>query len=207
MSNSTIQLLAFDKFNGEGYSTWKSNINTIFVVNDLSFVLTEECPPVPSSTITRNVRDVYNRWVRENEKAQAYILASISDVLNKKHKVMPTAREIMTSLQKMFGQPSSSVTHEAIKYIYVTCMKHGTNVREHVLDVMVHFNVAEAHGATDEMSQIEPSETLTTFSKNAHNEDQPPENTHDDRDPCNAGDEDDQNNVGDSHIQGEERVS
>ncbi|XP_038888931.1 uncharacterized protein LOC120078705 [Benincasa hispida] len=147
MSNLIIQLLAFDKFNGENYSNWKSNINTILVVDDLRFVLMEEHPPVPSSTATGNVRDVYDRWVRANEKARAYIMASISDVLNKKHEVIPTARKIMVSLQEMFGQPSSSVSHEANKYVYVTRMKDGTNVREHVVDIMVHFNIAVAHGA------------------------------------------------------------
>ncbi|XP_038889332.1 uncharacterized protein LOC120079244 [Benincasa hispida] len=113
----------------------------------------EECPPVLSTIANRNVRDIYERWVRANEKAWAYILASISDELNKKHEVMPIAREIMASLQEIFGQPSSSVRHEAIKYVYVTRMKDvthmkdGINVREHVLDMMVYFNVAEAHGA------------------------------------------------------------
>ncbi|XP_038896528.1 uncharacterized protein LOC120084779 [Benincasa hispida] len=103
MSNSIIQLPASDKFNGEGYSNWKSNINTMLVVDDLRFVLTEECPPVPSTTANQNVRDIYDRWVRANEKARAYILARISDVLNKKHEDMPTAREIMGSLQEMSG--------------------------------------------------------------------------------------------------------
>ncbi|XP_038896519.1 uncharacterized protein LOC120084769 [Benincasa hispida] len=101
---------------------------------DLRFVLTEDSSPVPSTTANQNVRDIYDRCVRANEKAQAYILVSISDILNKKHEVMPTAHEIMTSLQEMFGQPSSSVRHEVIKYVYVTPMKDGTNVREHRYD-------------------------------------------------------------------------
>ncbi|XP_038877305.1 uncharacterized protein LOC120069587 [Benincasa hispida] len=155
MSNSIIQLLASDKFNGEGYSKWKSNINTILVVDDPRFVLTEEFPPVPSSTANRNIQDIYDKWVGANEKARAYILASISDVLNKKHVIMPTARKIMASLQEMFEQPSPSVRHEAIKYVYVTRMKYRTNVREHVLDMMVHFNVAKAHRVMiDETSQV-----------------------------------------------------
>ncbi|XP_038902401.1 uncharacterized protein LOC120089040 [Benincasa hispida] len=155
MSNSIIQLLTSDKFNGESYSNWKSNLNTILVVDDLRFVLTEECPPIPSLTKNRSVQDAYDRWVRANEKARAYILESISDVLNKKYETMLIACEIMASLQEMFGQPSSSVRNEAIKYVYNSQMKDGTNVKEHVLDMMVHLNVAEAHGATiDETSQV-----------------------------------------------------
>ncbi|XP_038902404.1 uncharacterized protein LOC120089043 [Benincasa hispida] len=88
-------------------------------------------------------------------KTPGHILASISDVLNKKHEVMPTASEIMASLQEMFGQLLSSVRHETINYVYVTRMKDGTNVREHVLDMMLHFNIAESHGAMiDETSQV-----------------------------------------------------
>ncbi|XP_038874918.1 uncharacterized protein LOC120067424 [Benincasa hispida] len=145
MSNSVIQLRASDKFNRDGYSKWKSNINTILVVDDVRFMLIEECSPVPSSTATRNVLDIYDRWVRANGKARAYILASISDVLNKKYEVMGTARETMVSLQEMYGQPSFSVRHEVITYICVMRMKDGTSVREHALDMMVHFNVAKAH--------------------------------------------------------------
>ncbi|XP_038904238.1 uncharacterized protein LOC120090582 [Benincasa hispida] len=101
------------------------------------------------------VQDIYDQWVRANEKSRAYILACISDVLNKKHEVMPTAREIMVSLQEMFEHPSSSIRLEAIKYVYGTRMKNGSNVREHVLDMMVHFNIVEAHGAIiDEISQL-----------------------------------------------------
>ncbi|XP_038904302.1 uncharacterized protein LOC120090657 [Benincasa hispida] len=133
MSNLIIQLLASDKFSDEGYSNWKSNINTILVVVDL-------------------------RWVRASEKSRAYILTSIYDVLNKKHEVMPIAHEIMASLQEMFGQPSSSVRHKAIKYVYVTRMKDGTNIREYVLDMMVHFSVAKAHRMMiDETSQTHQS--------------------------------------------------
>ncbi|KAA0056018.1 gag/pol protein [Cucumis melo var. makuwa] len=67
----------------------------------------------------------------------------MSDVLAKKHDSLATAKEIMDSLKEMFGQPSWSLRHEAIKYIYTKKMKEGTSVREHILDKMMHFNIAE----------------------------------------------------------------
>ncbi|KAA0065519.1 gag/pol protein [Cucumis melo var. makuwa] len=43
---------------------------------------------------------------------------------------------------------------QAIKYIYTKCMKEGTSVREHVLDMMMHFDNAEVNGgAIDEANQ------------------------------------------------------
>ncbi|KAA0035545.1 gag/pol protein [Cucumis melo var. makuwa] len=73
------------------------------------------------------------------------------DVLAKKHESLATAKEIMDSLKGMFGQPKWFLKHEAIKYIYTKRMKEGTSVREHVLDMMMPFKIAEVNGgAIDE---------------------------------------------------------
>ncbi|TYK14939.1 gag/pol protein [Cucumis melo var. makuwa] len=79
----------------------------------------------------------------------------MSDVLAKKHESLATAKEIMDSLKGMFGQPEWSLRHETIKYIYTKCMKEGTSVRKHVLDMIMHFNIAVVNGgAIDEANQV-----------------------------------------------------
>ena len=64
-------------------ATRKSNLNTILVVDDLKFVLTEERPLAPASNANQNVWKAYDRWVKANQKARVYILANMSDVLEK----------------------------------------------------------------------------------------------------------------------------
>ncbi|TYK06494.1 gag/pol protein [Cucumis melo var. makuwa] len=155
MNSSIVQLLASEKLNDDNYAAWKSNLNTILVVDDLRFVLTEECPQTPASNANRTSRKAYDRWIKENEKVRVYILASMSDVLAKKHESLTIAKKIMDSLKEMFGQPEWSLRHEAIKYIYTKCMKEGTSVREQVLDMMMHFNIAKVNGgAIDEANQV-----------------------------------------------------
>ncbi|KAA0032130.1 gag/pol protein [Cucumis melo var. makuwa] len=79
----------------------------------------------------------------------------MSDVLAKKHESLAMAKEIMDSLREMFGQPSWSLRHEAIKYIYTKQMKEGTSVREHVVDMIVHFNIAKVNGSPiNEANQV-----------------------------------------------------
>ncbi|KAA0054281.1 gag/pol protein [Cucumis melo var. makuwa] len=162
MNSSIVQLLAFEKLNGDNYAAWKSNLNTKLMVDDLRFVLTEECPQTPASNANRTSRKAYDRWIKANEKAHVYIFASMSDVLAKRHESLATTKEIMDSLKGMFGQPEWSLRHEAIKYIYTKRMKEETSVREHVLDMMMHFNIAEVNGgAIDEaisVSKILPKE-------------------------------------------------
>ena len=74
----------------------------MLVCENNRFVLTEECPAGPVVNAARSVRDPYEHWIQANNKAQAYMLASMSDVLRIKHERMETVIEIMDSLQNMF---------------------------------------------------------------------------------------------------------
>ncbi|KAA0067449.1 gag/pol protein [Cucumis melo var. makuwa] len=85
----------------------------ILVITDLRFVLMEECPPFPTKYASQSVRDAYDRWTKANDKARLHILASMSDILSKKHEIMVTTRQIMDSLREMFGQPSIQIKQEA----------------------------------------------------------------------------------------------
>ena len=117
------------------------------MVNDLKFILIEECPQVPALDVPWSVHEAYEKWIQANEKARVYILASIADVLVKKVERMVTAKEIMESMQEMFGQKSSQLKHDALKFIYNARMEECTSVWEHVLEMMVHFNIVEINGA------------------------------------------------------------
>ncbi|KAA0040515.1 gag/pol protein [Cucumis melo var. makuwa] len=101
-----LDMLAADKLNGNNYASWKNTINIVLIIDDLRLVLVEECPQVPAANATRTVQEAYERWVKANEKARVYILVSLSEVFAKKHASMLSTREIMDSLQEMFGQAS-----------------------------------------------------------------------------------------------------
>ena len=61
----------------------------------------------------------------------------------------------MDSLREMFEQPSYSLRDEVIKHIYTKRMKEGAFIREHVLDMMMHFNIVEVNGEPiDEAKQV-----------------------------------------------------
>ncbi|KAA0045327.1 DNA-binding protein HEXBP-like [Cucumis melo var. makuwa] len=113
MSSTIIALLKKDQLTGKNYATWKSKLNMILVIADLRFVLMEECPPFLTKYASQSERDVYDRWTKANDKARLHILASMSDILSKKHEIMVTARQIIDSLREMFGQPSIQIKLEA----------------------------------------------------------------------------------------------
>ena len=53
----------------------------MLVCENNRFVLTEECPAEPAANAACSVRQPYERWIQANNKAQAYMLARMSNVL------------------------------------------------------------------------------------------------------------------------------
>ena len=60
-------------------------------------------PPPPNNNATRLVREEYDHWVASNNKAIAYMLATMFNVLQAKFEVKETVVEILDSLQEIFG--------------------------------------------------------------------------------------------------------
>ena len=54
MTSATLNMLAADKLNGNNYASWKNTINTVLIIDDLRFVLVEECPRVLTANVTWN---------------------------------------------------------------------------------------------------------------------------------------------------------
>ncbi|KAG6467586.1 hypothetical protein ZIOFF_074616 [Zingiber officinale] len=155
MGNPIMSLLTNNTLTGENFPKWKSNINIVLVSENNRFVLTEECPPVPPANVTRAVRELYDRWIASNNKAKAYMLASMSDALRSKMEPKECAFEIMESLQEMFGQQSEQARHEATRKYTNARMILGTHVRDHVMQMTNYFSEAEMHGAViDEGTQV-----------------------------------------------------
>ncbi|KAA0051407.1 gag/pol protein [Cucumis melo var. makuwa] len=113
----------------------------ILVIADLRFVLMEECSPFPTQNASQSVRDAYDCWTKTNDKARVYILASMSDILSKKHEIMVTALHfnvvemnetvfdeksqvsfILKSLPKSFLQFHSNAEMNKVEYNMTTLL-------------------------------------------------------------------------------------
>ena len=113
-------------------------------------------PPQPNNNATHHVREEYDHWVASNNKAIAYMLATMSDVLWAKFEVKETVVEILDSLQEIFGQKNEPASIEII-YKYITArMKSRIPVRDHIMMMTNYFSEAELHGAEiDQVMQVE----------------------------------------------------
>lgn len=55
----------------------------------------------------------------------------------------------------MFDQQSFTLMYKAIKYVYNSIIKEVTTIREHVLNMIIHFNATKLNGyVINESSQV-----------------------------------------------------
>ena len=147
MSNPIIALLSKDVLTGENFQKWKSNLNIVLVGENIKYILSVPRPPLPNNTTARHDKDAYDQWVASNNKAIAYMLASMSDVLRAKFENNDSAVDILDSLQEMFGQKNEQACIEITGKYTTARMKTGTPVTDHVMMMTNYFTEAELHRA------------------------------------------------------------
>ena len=127
MSNSMMALYSKDVVTGENFPKWKSNLNIVLLSKSIRFILTEEKPAFPYSTVSRVQREEYDRWNMANNKAIAFMLESISDAMRTKWEGKETAMQIFDSLQEMFGMQSEQARIELTRKCTSTKMIFGNS--------------------------------------------------------------------------------
>ena len=60
MSNHILSLLGTEKLTSDNFAKWKKNMNIILVLDNLKFVLTEECPPQLAANANKSQKNAYD---------------------------------------------------------------------------------------------------------------------------------------------------
>ena len=155
MSNIIIALLSKDVLTGDNFQNWKSNLNIVLVGENIRYVLNVPKLPIPNNTATRQVKAEFDQWIASNNKAIAYMLASMSDVLRAKFENQESAVEILNSLQEMFGQKNEQAYKEITGKYTTARMKTGMPVKDQVMMMTNYFAEAVLHRAEiDQVMQV-----------------------------------------------------
>ena len=152
-----ISILTDHKLNEDNFKDWKRNLLIILSCEKHKFVLEEPCPaePRPGPQQVEGYLS-YTRWKESNDIARCYMLASMSNALQKQHESYITAREIMDNLEDMFGGQESLARQKAITSLMICKQKAGTPVKSHMIKMMGFFAEAADNGAElDYNTQIE----------------------------------------------------
>ena len=145
--NPLSAILNQNKLNGQNYVDWKRNLDIVLTAEGYKYVLSTTKPQEPDSEATQEVNDQYEKWVKANDMAKCYILASMSNVLQHQHQYYTIASDIMFNLSETFGSQGRLARQKAMREFLSTKMSEGTPVHDHLLKMFDHLNTLEVLGA------------------------------------------------------------
>nr|XP_009606827.1 uncharacterized protein LOC104101115 [Nicotiana tomentosiformis] len=154
--NPFAAILTQNKLEGPNYVDWKRNLDIVLIAEEYKFMLDEVCPEKLGDNATDDEHKAYQKWVKADEMARCYILASMLNVLQHQHQSMESAYDIPENLKEMFGDHNRAAKQTAMKAFLNTKMVEGSYVRDHVLKMMSLLNELEVLGSNiDKDTQVE----------------------------------------------------
>ncbi|KAH0636214.1 hypothetical protein KY290_036648 [Solanum tuberosum] len=89
--NPLSSILNQNKLEGPNYMDWKQNLDISLTSEGFKYVLVEKCPIKPADATDEEFK-AYEKWVKADEMARCYILASISNVVQHQHQSVILSR-------------------------------------------------------------------------------------------------------------------
>ncbi|CAL5358484.1 unnamed protein product [Camellia sinensis] len=120
--NPLSKILDDNRLTGSNYVDWKRNLTIVLTAEKLNHVLTTDPPALPEADATDEQREAVRKWHEADDVVKCYILASMTNVLQKQHEGVPTAKDMMVNLKEMFGEQSRSARQTAMKGLIFTKM-------------------------------------------------------------------------------------
>ena len=99
--NPLSAILNQNKLNEQNYVDWKRNLDIVLTAEGYKYVLTTPKPSEPTPDSSDEDKEKFEKWVKANDMAKCYILASVSNVIQHQHQFYTVASDIMFSLKEM----------------------------------------------------------------------------------------------------------
>ena len=132
------------------------NLDIVLTADGYKYVLTDPKPHEPGPDSSAEDKEKFEKWVKANDMAKCYILASVSNVIQHQHQFYTVASDILFSIKEMFGSQGRLERQKAMQEFLRTKMTVGTSVQEHLLKMFDHLNALEILGAEiDAESQVD----------------------------------------------------
>ena len=83
--NPLSAILNQNKLNGQNYVDWKRNLDIVLTAEGYKYVLTTPKPSELTPDSSDEDKEKFEKWVKANNMAKCYILASVSNILQHQH--------------------------------------------------------------------------------------------------------------------------
>ncbi|XP_031282944.1 uncharacterized protein LOC116141606 [Pistacia vera] len=118
------------------FNDWLRKLTIILNSENAAYVLDTPLPEPPPSDAPSDEHSKYKKWKEDELKACSYMMASMSDELQRKCEKMKSANEIYLALQGLYRENSRIRQYELSSTLFRMKLKEGMSLEEHVMKMI-----------------------------------------------------------------------
>ncbi|XP_057999320.1 uncharacterized protein LOC131178379 [Hevea brasiliensis] len=130
--NPLSRILDDNRLTGPNFYDWLRNLRIVLNLECIGYVLDSKIPSALPPKATEEEHDTLRKWHEDDMQAKCYVLASITNQLQKQLEKMQTSFEILSHLRELFGENSRLARYEISKQLFRMKIHEGQDVGEHV---------------------------------------------------------------------------
>ena len=134
--NPLATIIEQNKLTGPNFVDWLRNLKIVLQSEKRAYVLDTAPPLVPPEDITSEDYAGYLRHVDDNLQARCYMLASMSNELQRQNEDQDTAYGILIHLQELYGERTRQTRYQISKELFRCRMTEGSSVHDHGLKMI-----------------------------------------------------------------------
>ncbi|XP_073049505.1 uncharacterized protein [Primulina eburnea] len=124
-------ILDQNKLNGPNYHDWFRNLKIVLNSERIAYVLDKKPPKEADPDISRTELAKLEKHWDHDLQAKSYMLASMSNELQRRFEEAVNAAEIQLHLKELYDVQTRSERHTTVKELITTRLREGTSVHEH----------------------------------------------------------------------------
>ena len=113
-SNPLAKILDINCLTGPNFTDWLRKLRIVLNFEKLAYVLDTEAPAVPENSTAQQTA-ARNKWTDDDMKVKCYMLASMSNELQRQHEHMESAADILLHLKELYDEESRTARYEVLK--------------------------------------------------------------------------------------------
>ncbi|XP_073033742.1 uncharacterized protein [Primulina eburnea] len=119
------------KLTGPNYLDWLRNFKIVLNYDKIPYVL-KKVPPkeAAANASAKELAKLEKCWDNDLQ-AKSYMLASMSNELQRRFEEAVNAADIYGHLQELYGELARPLRHDTVKELITSCLLEGTSVHAH----------------------------------------------------------------------------
>ena len=102
--NPLIKILDKNRFTGSDFVDWKRNLMIVLTAEKIAYILKGVTPDLALHNGTQEQKEYFKKWHEHDQVTKCYMLASMTNILQKQCEGMATASCIMLHMQEIFKE-------------------------------------------------------------------------------------------------------